>query len=161
MEPLWYPPIPPRRSDDEMVATGIYVNDGARPPAKALGFIHEVGGYRVSPRPEARLQRRPAPGPAWPLRASIARRLWAWCTGRQRRLQDRLILRMRPTDAYGLGETSDRMWRRVSGLRPDLYAEIQAQHHEDWLLRMEEWERAGARGPKPVHLPGPPRRISE
>lgn len=159
MEPTWYPPTPPRRSDVEIVMAGRRRVESMFPVEPTS--LECTGGYRANPRPEPRLQKRPAPGPAWPLRASLARRAGAWCTGRLRRLEERQILRMRPTDAYALGETSERMWRRVSRLRPNLYAEIQQQHHEDWLLEMDAWERAGARGPRPVHLPGPPRRISE
>jgi hypothetical protein len=124
-------------------------------------------GYRENPRPEQQLQRRPAPDPAWPLRASLARRAWAWCTGRLRALENRQILRMPATRAYELAETSDRMWRRVARLRPNIYAEIEAEHAEDYRRRMDAWEREhfaerdGRRSPKPVPLPGPPKRISE
>lgn len=117
-------------------------------------------GYRASPRPETRLQRRPAPDPAWSLRASFARRAWAWCTGRLRALENRQILRMPATRAYDLAETSDRMWRRVMRLRPNIRAEIREEHHEDWKRRMDAWEREGRRAPPPVPLPAPPKRCS-
>ena len=159
MEPTWYPPTPPRRSDAAIGAYGSALLNTRFPPEEQL--VEHAGGYRHSPRPEPSLQKRPPPGPAWPLRASLARRLWAWCTGRLRRLENRRILRLRPTEAYALAETSERMWRRVSRLRPNLYTEIQAQHRDDWLLEMDAWARGGRRAPRPVPLPGPPRRISE
>lgn len=116
--------------------------------------------YRASPRPETQLQKRPAPEPAWPLRASLARRAWAWCTGRLRALENRQILRMPATKAYDLAESSERMWRRVNRLRPNIRAEIDAENHAKWRVLMDAWQRDGRRAPKPVPLQGPPKRYS-